>query len=88
MVINALNSAAYTYMADFEGQFLSVIMGIIHAIFNILYGPSDSNAPTWENNISGQVNLRDAVRGNITFTAPNGKYYKLKEGRRATLIVR
>ncbi|KAJ3048599.1 hypothetical protein HK097_010390 [Rhizophlyctis rosea] len=66
MVINALNSAAYTYMADFE----------------------DSNAPTWENNISGQVNLRDAVRGNITFAAPNGKYYKLKEGKRATLIVR
>ncbi|KAI8820122.1 malate synthase [Fimicolochytrium jonesii] len=66
MVINALNSGALTYMADFE----------------------DSNAPTWENNISGQCNLRDAVRRQIDFQAPNGKYYKLKEGRLATLLVR
>ncbi|KAI9333204.1 malate synthase [Zopfochytrium polystomum] len=66
MVINALNSGAATYMADFE----------------------DSNAPTWLNNISGQANLRDANLRTITYTAPNGKYYKLKEGRLATLIVR
>lgn len=67
MVINALNSGASTYMADFE----------------------DSNAPTWENNISGHVNLRDALRRNISFTAPNGKQYKLRpDGKLATLIVR
>jgi malate synthase len=48
----------------------------------------DSNAPTWENNIAGQFNLRDAVRRNITFSAPNGKYYKLNQGRLATLLVR
>ncbi|TPX35631.1 malate synthase [Synchytrium endobioticum] len=67
MVINALNSGASTYMADFE----------------------DSNAPTWDNNLSGQLNLRDAVRRTITFEAPNGKYYKLRDdGKLATLIVR
>ncbi|KAJ3297072.1 hypothetical protein HK104_000881 [Borealophlyctis nickersoniae] len=48
----------------------------------------DSNAPTWENNLSGQFNMRDAVRRNITFAAPNGKFYKLKEGKLPTLIVR
>ena len=51
MVINALNSGASTFMADFE----------------------DSNAPTWLNNLSGQKNLRDAIRRTITFTAPNGE---------------
>ena len=24
----------------------------------------DSNSPTWENAIEGQINLRDAVKGN------------------------
>ncbi|KAJ3207797.1 hypothetical protein HDU67_007209 [Dinochytrium kinnereticum] len=66
MVINALNSGASTFMADFE----------------------DSNAPTWENNISGQANLRDANLRQISYAAPNGKFYKLKEGKVATLLVR
>ncbi|TPX30634.1 malate synthase [Synchytrium microbalum] len=67
MVINALNSGASTYMADFE----------------------DSNAPTWENNLQGQLNLRDAVRRTVTYEAPNGKYYKLRpDGKLATLLVR
>lgn len=48
----------------------------------------DSNAPTWENNLFGQTNMRDAVRQTITFTAPNGKYYQLKQGKLATLLVR
>ncbi|KAJ1563794.1 hypothetical protein HK096_010976, partial [Nowakowskiella sp. JEL0078] len=49
----------------------------------------DSNAPTWENNISGQANLRDANLRTISFAAPNGKFYKLREdGKIATLIVR
>ena len=65
MVINALNSGASTFMADFE----------------------DSNAPTWINNLSGQANLRDAVRKIITFTGSNGKYYKLND-KIATLLVR
>ncbi|RUP47373.1 hypothetical protein BC936DRAFT_145805 [Jimgerdemannia flammicorona] len=50
----------------------------------------DSNAPTWENNLSGQVNLRDAICGTISFTNPgNNKKYELrKDGKLATLIVR
>jgi malate synthase len=65
MVINALNSGAKVYMADFE----------------------DSHAPTWANTLDGQVNLRDAVRGTIAFTSPEGKAYGLGE-RVATLMVR
>ena len=26
----------------------------------------DSNAPTWENAVEGQINLRDAVKGTIS----------------------
>ena len=65
MVINALNSGARTYMADFE----------------------DSHAPTWEGTIEGQINLRDAVDGNIDFVSPEGKEYRLGD-QLATLIVR
>ncbi|KAI8094851.1 malate synthase A [Gilbertella persicaria] len=65
MVINALNSGAKTYMADFE----------------------DSTAPTWDNVLNGQINLRDAVKGTISFTNPAGKKYELNK-QTATLIVR
>ncbi|MGK0366139.1 MAG: malate synthase [Saprospiraceae bacterium] len=66
MVINALNSGAKVFMADFE----------------------DSNTPNWDNNIDGQINLRDAIDGSIDFTNPkNGKYYQLKD-ETATLMVR
>jgi malate synthase len=66
MVINALNSGADCFMADFE----------------------DSSAPSWENMISGQVNLYDAVRRTIEFVdQARGKSYKLNESV-ATLIVR
>src|SRR2546426_10273973 len=65
MIINALNSGARVYMADFE----------------------DSNAPTWRNNLEGQANLRDAVRGTIAFTSVEGKRYTLAP-RTATLMVR
>ena len=65
MVINALNSGANMFMADFE----------------------DSNAPTWSNNILGQVNMRDAVRETITFASPEGKQYKLNP-KHAVLLVR
>lgn len=36
----------------------------------------DSNCPTWDNLISGQVNLHDAVRGTISMQT-GGKSYKL-----------
>src|SRR4051812_5248816 len=65
MVINALNSGANMFMADFE----------------------DSNAPTWSNNILGQVNMRDAVRGTIDYASPEGKQYKLNP-KHAVLLVR
>ena len=65
MVINALNSGANVFMADFE----------------------DSNSPTWDNNLSGQINLRDAVRGDITYASPEGKQYALNP-KRAVLLVR
>jgi malate synthase len=65
MIINALNSGAKVFMADFE----------------------DSNTPTWENTVQGQVNLRDAVRRTIEFTSPEGKAYRLAD-ETATLVVR
>jgi malate synthase len=56
MIINALNSGAKVFMADFE----------------------DANTPSWDNQISGQLNLRDALRRTIDFTSPEGKAYALK----------
>ncbi|MBM3756553.1 MAG: malate synthase A [Acidobacteria bacterium] len=47
----------------------------------------DSNSPTWDNVIGGQINLRDAVDRTITFSNPDGKQYKLNE-KTAVLIVR
>jgi malate synthase len=64
MVINALNSGADVFMADFE----------------------DSCSPTWNNVVSGQKNLFDAVRKTITFEQP-GKQYRLAD-KTATLLVR
>jgi malate synthase len=65
MIINALNSGANVFMADFE----------------------DSNSPTWQNNVEGQANLRDAVEGTISYVSPEGKSYELNE-HVATLLVR
>ncbi len=65
MVINALNSGANVFMADFE----------------------DAHTPTWDNNLEGQINLRDAVVNSISFTSPQGKHYELSE-ELATLLVR
>ena len=65
MIINALNSGANVFMADFE----------------------DSNSPTWQNNIEGQMNLRDAVRREISFRESGGQTYRLNE-KIATLLVR
>lgn len=47
----------------------------------------DSNTPTWENMIEGQINLRDAINRAVTFTGPEGKSYKLND-KIATLLVR
>ncbi|MFO0692534.1 MAG: malate synthase A [Polyangiales bacterium] len=47
----------------------------------------DATSPTWDNEVSGQSNLMDAVRRTITYTAENGKEYRLNE-KTATLLVR
>lgn len=48
----------------------------------------DSTSPTWTNIIEGQLNLRDAVNGSISYTNPaNGKVYQLKPDT-ATLFIR
>lgn len=65
MVVNALNSGAKVFMADFE----------------------DANSPLWDNCLDGQLNLRDAIRRQIDFTAENGKTYQLNE-KTAVLKVR
>ena len=65
MVINALNSGANCYMADFE----------------------DAHSPTWDATLDGQINVRDAVRGTIDYSSPEGKKYSLNKTV-ATLLVR
>ncbi|WP_267225403.1 malate synthase A [Dyella silvae] len=65
MIINALNSGAKVFMADFE----------------------DSSAPTFANQIDGQINLRDAVNGSIDYTSPEGKHYRVNANP-AVLVVR
>ncbi|KAK7988634.1 hypothetical protein PG989_008949 [Apiospora arundinis] len=66
MVVNALNSDVWTYMADFE----------------------DSSAPTWDNMITGQVNMYDAVRRQLQFKQGE-REYKIRTDRvLPTLIVR
>ncbi|CAI8691468.1 malate synthase A [Burkholderia pyrrocinia] len=46
----------------------------------------DSNAPSWTNQIDGQINLKDAIRRTISLEQ-NGKSYQLND-KVATLIVR
>jgi malate synthase len=65
MIINALNSGAKVFMADFE----------------------DSSTPTWENNLQGHINLRDAINRTISYSSPEGKQYALNE-KTAVLLVR
>lgn len=48
----------------------------------------DSTSPTWTNLVEGQMNLRDAVNGSISYTNPdNGKVYKLNS-KTSILMVR
>ena len=47
----------------------------------------DSLCPSWANLIGGQLNLRDAVRGSISYASPDGRSYRLQE-HTAVLIVR
>jgi malate synthase len=65
LIINALNSGASGFMADFE----------------------DATSPTWDNLVTGQANLIDAVEGTIAYTSSDGREYALDE-QVATLLVR
>ncbi|MFJ8764962.1 malate synthase A [Streptomyces clavifer] len=66
MTINALNSGAKIWLADFE----------------------DASAPTWENVITGQLNLSDAYTRNIDFTDPkSGKSYALEPAEELATVV-
>ncbi len=47
----------------------------------------DANAPSWDNMVAGQINLRDAINRSITFTNPDGRFYQLND-ETATLLVR
>lgn len=86
MVINALNSGATQFMADFEGWW-SWWRCSFQSGKSLTRLTQDSNSPTWENCVQGQVNMRDAVARTVDFTAPNGKQYKLKS-EIATLLIR
>lgn len=66
MTINALNSGAKVWLADFE----------------------DASAPTWENVVTGQLNLIDAYARAIDFTDPkSGKSYALKPADELATVV-
>ena len=48
----------------------------------------DSITPNWFNQIQGQANLSNTYERTLEFTSPEGKEYRLNEGKLATLIVR
>ncbi|AXI89486.1 malate synthase A [Streptomyces sp. ETH9427] len=68
MTVNALNSGAKVWLADFE----------------------DASAPTWENVVTGQLNLIDAYTRGIDFTDERtGKTYALRPDEElATVVMR
>jgi malate synthase len=67
MTINALNSGANVWLADFE----------------------DANTPLWDNMISGQLNLKDALDRTVDFRSADGKEYALRPDEElATIVVR
>jgi malate synthase len=67
MTINALNSGAKVWLADFE----------------------DANTPLWDNMVTGQLNLKDALDRSIDFTSEEGKSYQLRPDEElATIVVR
>ena len=67
MTINALNSGAKVWLADFE----------------------DANTPLWDNMVTGQLNLMDALDRTIDYTSSDGKDYRLApDDQLATIVVR
>ncbi len=48
----------------------------------------DATSPTWANVIGGQLSLRDAIRGELTHTSPEGKTYRVTAERTPTIVMR
>ncbi|MDQ0649276.1 malate synthase [Microbacterium natoriense] len=53
----------------------------------------DATSPTWQNVIEGQLSLRDAIRGELSYTAPAsetgpGKEYRVTAERTPTIVMR
>src|ERR1700759_4859363 len=66
MTVNALNSGARVWLADFE----------------------DANPPLWDNLITGQLNLRDALDRTIDFSQGDKEYKLRPDDELATIRVR
>ncbi len=48
----------------------------------------DATSPTWRNVIEGQLSLRDAIRGELSFTSPEGKEYRVTAEQTPTIVMR
>ncbi len=48
----------------------------------------DATSPTWRNVIGGQLSLFDAIRGQLSFTSPEGKRYEVTAERTPTIVMR
>ncbi|WP_110588395.1 malate synthase A [Microbacterium suaedae] len=48
----------------------------------------DATSPTWGNVIGGQLSLFDAIRGELEYTAPNGKHYAVTSAETPTIVMR
>ena len=48
----------------------------------------DAMSPTWANVIGGQINLSDALHGQLDFTSPEGKTYSVTAEQTPTIVVR
>lgn len=48
----------------------------------------DATSPTWQNVIGGQLSLFDAIRGQLSYTSPEGKRYEVTAERTPTIVMR
>ncbi len=48
----------------------------------------DATSPTWQNVIGGQLSLYDAIRGQLSYTSPEGKRYEVTAERTPTIVMR
>lgn len=56
-----------------------MVINALNANVNVFMADfEDSLAPAWEKVIAGQINLRDAINGTISYTSEAGKIYQLK----------